>query len=101
MTETHTTIEAAKMRSGINVAGEITNVSETRTVNLKAGGSVNVADATLTDEVGEIGLTLWGEDIALCPKGTKVAITNGFSNEFKGQVAITKGKFGKLEVHNL
>ena len=98
MTDFITTIEAAKMRSGINVAGEVTKVSDTRTVNLRNGGTLNVADATLTDEVGEIGLTLWGDDIALCPVGTKVAITNGFSNEFKGQVAITKGKFGTLEV---
>jgi replication factor A1 len=101
MTEFQTTVEAAKMRSGVNVAGEITKVSDIRTVNLKSGGTVNVADATLTDDVGEIALTLWGEDIALCPKGTKVAITNGFTNEFKGQVSVTKGKFGQLEVQNL
>jgi len=98
MTDFITTEQAAKMRSGINVLGEITKVSETRNVNLKAGGQVTVADATLSDESGDIGLTLWGEDIALCPVGTKVAIQNGFSNEFKGQVAITKGKYGKLEV---
>jgi len=98
MTDFITTEQAAKMRSGINVLGEITKVSETRNVNLKAGGTVTVADATLSDESGDIGLTLWGEDIALCPVGTKVSIQNGFSNEFKGQVAITKGKYGKLEV---
>jgi replication factor A1 len=86
------------MRSGVNVVGEITKVSETRTVNLKNGGTVNVADATLTDEVGEIALTLWGDDIGLCPQGSKVAITNGFTNEFKGQVSLTKGKFGTLDV---
>lgn len=101
MTEFQTTIEAAKMRSGVNVAGEITKVSDTRTVNLKSGGTVNVADATLTDEVGEIALTLWGDDIIKCPKGAKVSITNGFTNEFKGQVSVTKGKFGQLEVNSL
>jgi len=98
MTDFITTEQATKMRSGINVQGEVTKVSDTRTVNLKNGGTVNVADAVLSDESGEIGLTLWGDDIKLCPVGTKVAITNGFSNEFKGQVAITKGKFGQLEI---
>lgn len=98
MTEYQTTVEAVKMRSGVNVQGEITKVADTRTVNLKSGSTVNVADATLTDEAGDIALTLWGEDIALCPVGSKVTITNGFTNEFKGQVSLTKGKFGQLEV---
>jgi len=98
MTEFITTELAAKMRSGVNVAGEITKIGDTRTVNLKNGGTINVADATLSDETGDIGLTLWGDDINLVQLGSKVKILNGFTNEFKGQVSLTKGKFGTLEI---
>ena len=98
MTDFITTVEAAKLRSGINVAGDITKHSELRTVNLKSGGTIDTLTATLKDDAGEIALTLWGEDIATCPVGTKVAITNGYTNDYKGQVSLTKGKFGKLEV---
>lgn len=98
MTEFITTELAAKMRSGVNVAGEITKIGDRRTVNLKNGGTVDVADATLSDETGDIGLTLWGDDINLVQLGSKVKILNGFTNEFKGQVSLTKGKFGQMEV---
>lgn len=98
MTEFITTQLAAKMRSGVNVAGQITKIGDRRTVNLKAGGTVDVADATLSDESGDITLTLWGEDISKVQIGTNVKVLNGFTNEFKGQVSLTKGKFGTLEI---
>lgn len=93
--------QAKKMRSGINVAAEVGEISSRRTVNLKNGGSVDVADAVIFDDIGEenqMKLTLWGEDIGLIQKGSKVRIENGYTNEFKGEVSLTKGKFGSMEV---
>jgi len=86
------------MRNGINVAGEITKLSDVRTVNLKAGGTVDTLTATLTDDAGEIALQLWADDIAKIKVGSRVKVLNGFTNEFKGQVSLSKGKFGQLEV---
>ena len=86
------------MRSGINVAGEITKLGEERTVNLKKGGTLNTLTATLSDESGDVALQLWGEDIPKVHIGSKVKVLNGYTNEFKGQVSLTKGKFGQLEV---
>ena len=89
------------MRSGINVQAEVGEVTPKRTVNLKNGGSVDVADAVIFDGVGEenqVKLTLWGDDIGLVSKGSKVTIGNGYTNEFKGEVSLTKGKFGTMEV---
>lgn len=86
------------MRSGVNLKAEITKIGDTRDVNLKSGGVVTVADAILTDEDGDLSLTLWGEDINAVKIGSKVTITNGYTNEFKGQVSLTKGKFGSMEV---
>jgi len=90
--------EASKMRSGIEVAGHITEIKEPRTINLKTGGTLDVRDSTLEDESGKITLTLWGEDGNLVKKGSKVIIKNGYTNEFKGNVSLTKGKFGSIEV---
>jgi len=98
MTQFITTTTAAQMRNGINVAGEITKLSDVRTVNLKAGGTVDTLTATLTDDAGEIALQLWADDIAKVHIGSKVKVLNGFTNEFKGQVSLSKGKFGQLEV---
>ena len=98
MTQFITTTTAAQMRNGINVAGEITKLSDVRTVNLKAGGTVDTATATLTDEAGEIALQLWADDIAKVKVGSRVKILNGFTNEFKGQVSLSRGKFGQMEV---
>lgn len=98
MTEFQTTAEASKMRSGVNLVAKVTKVGDSRTVNLKNGGTVNVCDAVLSDDTGDIGLTLWGDDIIKVHEGNEVTIQNGFTNEFKGQVSVTKGKFGTLEV---
>ena len=93
-----TTEEAKNMRNGINIEGTVERKGETRTVNKKAGGTIDVCDAYLVEDVGEIKLTLWGDDIPKISDGSKVKITNGYTNTFKGEVSLTKGKYGQLEV---
>jgi hypothetical protein len=43
-------------------------------------------------------LTLWNEQIEQVKVGDKVKISNGYVNEFQGELQLTTGKFGKLEV---
>jgi len=94
-----TTAEEAKnMRNNINIEGTVERKGEPRTVNKKAGGTIDVCDAYLVDESGEIKLTLWGDDIQKINDGSKIKITNGYTNTFKGEVSLTKGKYGTLEV---
>ncbi len=92
--------DAAKnMRSGVNIEGKIDRKGESRTVNKRAGGTIDVCDAYLVDDSGgEIKLTLWGEDIPLVKDGDRVKVTNGYTNTFKGEVTLAKGKFGQIEV---
>jgi len=73
-----------------------------RTVNLKSGGTIDVCDAVMADgetENDEIKLTLWGDDIKAVNVGDTVVITNGYTNSFKDEVSLTKGKFGKMEIN--
>jgi replication factor A1 len=85
----------AGMRN-LSVTGKIDSVGEPRTVNLKAGGTTNVADAIISDESGSIKLALWGDDINKVQPGDKVSIENGYINTFKGENSISVGKFGKM-----
>jgi replication factor A1 len=85
----------AGMRN-VSVTGKIDSVGEPRTVNLKAGGTNDVADAIISDESGSMKLSLWGEDINKVRAGDTVSIENGYINTFKGENSINIGKFGKL-----
>ncbi len=85
----------AGMRN-VSVTCKVDSVGEPRTVNLKAGGTNNVADAVVSDESGSIKLTLWGEDINKVQAGDRVSVENGYINTFKGENSISIGKFGKL-----
>ena len=85
----------AGMRN-VSVTGKVDSVGEPRTVNLKAGGTNNVADAIITDESGSIKLSLWGDDIDKVQTGDRISIENGYINTFKGENSVNIGKFGKL-----
>ncbi len=91
-----TTDQAKNMRNKIDIEGTIERMGEPRTVNLKVGGTTEVCDAFLVDEAGEIKLALWGEDIKKVKNGSKVAIKNGYTNTFKNEVSLGKGKYGEL-----
>ncbi len=94
--------EAKKMRSGVNVQAEVKSKGDPRTVNLKSGGTIDVCDAVISNgetEDDQMNLTLWGDDIKAVNIGDKVVITNGYTNEFKGEVSLTKGKFGKMDIN--
>ena len=103
MSESIPISDAKKMRSGVNVEAEVIGKGEPRTVNLKTGGTVDVCDATIANgdgtEENQMKLTLWGDDIKAVNVGDKVVIENGYTNEFKGEVSLTKGKFGKMTIN--
>jgi replication factor A1 len=99
MAEFQSVSQVKKMRSGINLKADVKSKGDPRTVNLKTGSTVDVCDAVISDGSDDIKLTLWGDDIKAVNIGDTVVITNGYTNEFKGEVSLTKGKFGKMEVN--
>ena len=80
------------------VEGTIESIGEPRTVNLRAGGQAQVADAVLKDETGQIKLTLWDAQIKMVKAGSKVTVENGYINSFKGENSLNVGKYGKLNI---
>ncbi len=82
----------------VDAEGEIAEMADPRTVNLRTGDSARVADCMLKDESGQIKLSLWDDQIDMVKQGSKVRITNGYTNSFRSELRLNVGKYGKLEV---
>jgi len=93
-------IKDLKPRQGkVDIEVEIVDIGEVREFQ-KFGKAGRVATASAKDETGKINLTLWNDEIDSVKIGDKVKITNGYVNEFQGEMQLTSGRFGKLEVIN-
>jgi replication factor A1 len=64
----------------------------------KFGKAGRVCNAKVKDESGEITLTLWNEDIDKVNVGDKIKISNGYVSEWQGELQLSTGRFGKMEV---
>jgi len=80
----------------VEVEGELVTKEEARDVITKFGKKLRVANATLKDDSGEIQMSLWGEDADKFSQGDSVKIENGWVSEYKGNVQLSAGKFGKI-----
>ncbi|MHB8605694.1 MAG: single stranded DNA-binding domain-containing protein [Thermoplasmatota archaeon] len=77
----------------------IVKIDDARSVNSRAGESLTVADADCTDADGTpIKISFWNDEIQRVKVGNKIRITNGWASAFRGQVKVSAGKYGKLEV---
>lgn len=91
-------ISELKERQGnVDITVKVKDIGEVREFN-KFGKIGRVANATVSDDSGDIKLTLWNEDIDKIKVGDTLKLTNGFVNVFQGEKQLTTGKFGKLEV---
>jgi len=61
-------------------------------------GSGRVASARIKDDSGEAKLTLWNDQIDQIEVGSKIIIENGWAKEYRGELQISTGKFGKITV---
>ena len=90
-------ISELKSRQGnVEVEGVIEEIEEPRSFN-KYGRELRVANAVLKDNTGTVKLTLWNDDVSRFKQGDKVKVSNGYVNEFQGEMQLTSGKFGKME----
>ena len=79
------------------ISGEIVSVEEPREfTNFRGAGRVTTA--VLKDESGEVKLTLWNEQIDQVAVGAKLTLENGWAKEYRGELQVSTGKFGKLTV---
>tara|TARA_Y100000310_G_scaffold261622_1_gene271048 strand:- start:28 stop:447 length:420 start_codon:yes stop_codon:yes gene_type:complete len=64
----------------------------------KFGKPGRVCNAVAKDGSGQVKLSLWNEQIDEVKVGDKVKISNGYVNEWQGELQLTTGKFGKFEI---
>ena len=81
----------------VDIVLDIVEVENPREFS-KFGKSGRVANAKAVDSTGQIKLSLWNEQIDAVKPGIKVHITNGYVSEWQGELQLTTGKLGKLEV---
>lgn len=91
-------IKDLKPKQGnVDIIVDVVDVGDPREFQ-KFGKPGKVATAIAKDETGDIKLTLWNEDIEKVKSGDKVQLTNGYVNEWQGEMQLTTGRLGKLEV---
>ncbi len=61
-------------------------------------GALKVANAIGQDDSGNVTLTLWNDDIEKVKTGDTIKITKGWVGEYQGNLQVSAGKFGTLEV---
>ena len=81
----------------VDVVVDIIDVGAPREFQ-KFGKPGRVATAIAKDETGDVKLSLWNEDIDRVKAGDKVHISNGYSNEWQGEIQLTTGRMGKMEI---
>jgi replication factor A1 len=64
----------------------------------KFGKKGRVCNCVASDETGKVKLTLWNDDVDKINVGDKIKIDNGWVGEWQGELQLSTGKFGKVEV---
>jgi len=70
-----------------------------RDFSSRTGSTGKVCDAKAVDEEGtEVSVSLWNEEIDRVQANDRIRITNGWAREWRGNLQVSAGRFGKLEV---
>jgi len=78
---------------------KIVEKEEPKDFQTRYGSSGKVCNAIGEDaEGGQIKVTLWNEDIEKVPADCRIRIEKGYVKEWNGELQISSGKYGKLEV---
>ena len=89
--------ELQPRQGNIEIEAEVIDKGEARTFE-KFGKEGRVCNAKIKDDSGEIKLSLWNEQVDQVNVGSKVKLTNGYVSEFQGEMQLSTGKFGSLEI---
>ena len=91
-------IKDLKPKQGnVDIVVDVVDIGDAREFN-KFGKPGRVATAIAKDETGDVKLTLWNEDIDKVKAGDKIHLTNGYVSEWQGEMQLTTGRLGKLEI---
>ena len=73
--------------------------SAARDFSSRSGSTGKVCDAKAVDDEGqEISISLWNDEIDRVQSNDRIRITNGWVREWRGNMQVSAGRFGKLEI---
>lgn len=76
----------------------IKEMGEVRDVNTFRGAS-KVCDAKGVDDDGdEVSISLWNDEIEKVQANDRLRIVNGWVRQWRGNMQVSAGRFGKLEI---
>ncbi len=81
----------------IEVTLDVTEKSDPREFN-KFGKPGRLCNAVGKDASGTIKITLWNEQVDQVNPGDKIMIKNGWASEYQGELQLSTGKYGNLEI---
>ena len=84
--------------TNISVRARILSLQAPQSVRSKAGKSLRVAEALLSDKSGKIALTLWQNQIYKVKVNQVVDIKDAYASQYQGVTKLTLGRNGTLEV---
>ena len=84
-------------QGNVTIDVEVVEVGEPREF-VKFGNPGKVATAIVKDDTGQITLSLWNEQISQVKPGSKIKIVNGYVKEWQGELQLTTGMRGSIEV---
>ncbi|RLF17944.1 MAG: DNA-binding protein [Thermoprotei archaeon] len=91
-------MKVAELKPGMNKVDlkvVVVEVSEPRIVRTRYGVA-KVADALVKDDTGEVKMSLWNEQISLVSPGDRISIENGYTTQFRGNIQVNVGKYGRI-----
>jgi replication factor A1 len=70
-----------------------------RDFSSRTGSTGKVCDAKAVDQDGtEVSVSLWNDEIDRVKANDRIRITNGWAREWRGNIQVSAGRYGKLEV---
>ena len=89
--------ELQARQGNVEITLEVIEKGEVRTFN-KFGKEGRVCNVKAKDATGTISVTLWNDDIDKVNVGDTIKFENGWVGEWQGELQLSAGKFGKMEV---
>ena len=81
----------------VEVTGNVVSKESPREIR-KENFNGSVCNVVLKDATAEVKVTLWNEQVGQVNVGDKIKISNGYVGEWQGEMQLSTGKFGSLEV---
>ena len=84
-------------QGSVNIELDVVKKGDVRQFQ-KFGREGRVCNIEAKDKTGKIKISLWNEQIDMINEGDKIRIENGYISEWQGEMQLTTGRLGKIEV---